>query len=102
MAKYIRRASMGCCALIIGCIGPVPTPTDRESRAKDPSHNWSCEFPKEAEQTKVDDVRVRLEIEIGPNGRAISATAVDDPGNGFARAARDCAMIQHYVVSLDD
>jgi TonB family protein len=82
-----------------GCIGPVPTPT---FGAPPRPHEWSCEFPKEADEAGVDNARVRIRVHVAANGRATGATIVgDDPGHGFGAAALECAGRQHYVAALD-
>ncbi len=74
---------------------------DRSRPALPVVKSWSCAFPKEADLANVDFARVRIVVTVGIDGRARSVNALSDPGNGFLRAARVCAMGQRYVVALD-
>lgn len=63
--------------------------------------SWSCPFPPEADQDQVDYAAVTLVVTVGTNGRARSVSVLSDPGHGFGRMARQCAMGRSYVVGLD-
>jgi periplasmic protein TonB len=62
---------------------------------------WSCPFPPEADSAQIDEAYVTLQVDVGPDGAAAAARVLADPGNGFGREARRCAMIKHYAVALD-
>jgi protein TonB len=62
---------------------------------------WSCPFPPEADADKVDIAVVRLWITVRADGTPSDAAIVDDPGHGFGRAARECAMARRYRPALD-
>ena len=82
---------------------PPPPPTVDRSRApKVLSDNWRwCPFPAEADMAQVDEARVTMEVVLRPDGTPISARALSDPGNGFARTAQQCAMRAKYQTALD-
>jgi periplasmic protein TonB len=81
---------------------PARAPSVDRTRAAQPvSKSWSCPFPKEADAASVDFARARIVVTVGVDGRATSASVVADPGNGFARSAKACALGQRYVVALD-
>ncbi len=78
------------------------TPAKDLSRAPRPSsNNWSCPFPPEADQDQVDYAAVSLVVTVGTDGRARSVSVLSDPGHGFGRMARQCAMSRSYSVGLD-
>ena len=83
---------------------PPPTPTGPDlSRAAVPSGggNWSCPFPPEADAEQVDDGRVTLVVTVRPDGTPASVNVVSDPGHGFGRAARMCALTRRFSPTLD-
>jgi protein TonB len=62
---------------------------------------WSCPFPPEADTAQVDDAFVTLQVDVGPNGGPTNVRVLADPGNGFGREARRCAMNRRYTTALD-
>jgi hypothetical protein len=60
--------------------------------------NWDCEYP--GPPTK--DAVVRLIATVRPDGTAESVDVLDDPGNGFADVAVQCAMRQPFSPALDE
>ncbi len=66
------------------------------------SKNWNdCPFPPEADVDNVDQALVSVQINIGPDGRPTGVKILSDPGHGFGRAARACAMQKVYQNALD-
>lgn len=65
------------------------------------SSDWDCPFPPEADSTQVDFAKVMIKVLVGTDGSAQKVTIVQDPGNGFAREARACALRKKYLTSLD-
>jgi protein TonB len=63
--------------------------------------DWSCPFPAEAEEDGVDHALVGLEVEIAPSGAVLAVTIQSDPGSGFGREARSCALKKHWLPGLD-
>ncbi len=65
------------------------------------SGEWRCPFPPEADADQVDDASAIIEVIVGDSGKAQRATILQDPGHGFGREARACAMREAYVPALD-
>lgn len=63
--------------------------------------SWDCPFPPEADDEGIDHAVVTLQVEVGPDGRATAAEAKKDPGSGFGREARRCALRQRWSPGLD-
>jgi protein TonB len=63
--------------------------------------NWNCPFPSEADAEGVNSAKVQVVVTVAPDGRARSATVVKDPGFGFGKAARTCAMRMAYSSALN-
>jgi len=64
--------------------------------------NWSsCPFPPEANTDQVDHAVVTLIVTVRPDGTPRSVQVVSDPGHGFGRAARMCALSKRYATALD-
>jgi TonB family protein len=84
----------------IGCIEPAPV---RAVGTGARPQNWGCEFPKEAEDAGIDQARIRIRVQVDPNGRATGATLVEgDAGHGFGLAALECAARQRYFPALNE
>ena len=68
----------------------------------DGSTDWDdCPFPSEAEAAQVDKAYVTMRVEVSAEGRAKKVIIVKDPGLGFAREARACAMRKRYTPAKD-
>ena len=65
------------------------------------SLNWSCPFPPEADAAQQNYARVTLVVTVGTDGRAKSVSVISDPGFGFGRAAKRCALRKNYSVGKD-
>jgi protein TonB len=76
-----------------------PPPPDLSRPARPTALAWNCGFPPEAQD--VDHARVVITVTVGPDGSPESARVDSDPGNGFGRVARNCAMAKHYQPGLD-
>ena len=64
--------------------------------------DWNqCPFPAEADTAQIDDAFVTLQIDIRPDGRPSDVRVLSDPGNGFGREARKCALPKVYVAARD-
>jgi protein TonB len=63
--------------------------------------NWDCPFPAEAEEDGVDRAVVGLEVEIAATGAVLSVAVQSDPGSGFGREARACALKKRWLPALD-
>jgi periplasmic protein TonB len=62
---------------------------------------WSCPWPAEADARQVDQETVVLRVAVGADGRADRVEVVDDPGFGFGRAARQCALGTRFEPARD-
>jgi protein TonB len=62
---------------------------------------WDCPFPAEADDFGVDHAVVGLRVEVSADGRVTAANATSDPGHGFAREARRCALSKRWAPGLD-
>jgi protein TonB len=81
---------------------PAPPGPDRSHPAVlGGGKEWNCPFPAEADAAQVDEARVQLEVEIRGDGVAGAANVLKDPGYGFGRAARQCALRQRHTPALD-
>ena len=65
------------------------------------SSDWDCPFPPEADSLQEDLAYVSIRVMVGADGRAQKVTIVKDPGHGFAREARTCAMQKKFLTALD-
>jgi protein TonB len=63
--------------------------------------DWSCPFPAEAEEEGLDHAVVGLEVEVSPSGALLAVSVQQDPGSGFGREARACALKKHWLPGLD-
>lgn len=83
---------------------PPAPPAKDLSRAPAPlgaAGGWDCGFPPEADAEQIDFARVQIAVTVGPDGRAKSVSVLSDPGHGFGRHARQCAMRKSYSPGLD-
>jgi protein TonB len=62
---------------------------------------WSCPFPAEADDAGLDHATVALRVEVGADGSVVSARSTSDPGYGFAREAKRCALSKRWAAGLD-
>jgi len=81
---------------------PPPAPAIDRSRAAalSGSNEWSCPWPDEAEADGIDIAVVVVTITVDASGHATRVDVVD-PGHGFGRETRRCAMQRTYVPALD-
>ena len=63
--------------------------------------DWDCPFPAEADADQVDFQRVTIVVTVRPDGTPQNVRVIGDPGHGFGRAAKQCAMRRHYEPALD-
>jgi periplasmic protein TonB len=74
------------------------------SRAAQPANRaWSCShlFPPEADADDVNVATVTIVVTVRPDGTPQSVKVLSDPGHGFGRAARTCALSQRYNAAFD-
>lgn len=63
--------------------------------------NWNCPFPPEADADQIDSAVVTVSVTVRPDGSPLSVKVVSDPGHGFGRAARICALGRKYQPAFD-
>lgn len=82
--------------------GPAPGSPDRSRRARLAGDaTWACDFPREADAAQIDHAVVTLRIAVDIQGAVNSVTIVTDPGSGFGREARTCAMLKRFEPALN-
>ena len=84
--------------------GPAPASPgpDRSRPARPAETTWaSCAFPPEADAEQIDFQLVTIMVTVRPDGTPQSVKVVNDPGRGFGRAARQCAMSKKFLPALD-
>jgi protein TonB len=62
---------------------------------------WKCPFPPEANAEHINHAEVRVQAEVSETGAATAIIVLVDPGSGFGREARACAMRHTYQPALD-
>lgn len=85
---------------------PAPPPPPKVDRSRAAgllgSTDWSdCPFPGEADAEQIDQAYVTIQVKVKPDGTADSVQILQDPGHGFGREARKCAMRKRYTTALD-
>jgi protein TonB len=60
-----------------------------------------CPFPAEADAEQVDEAAVGIEVKVSTDGRAETVSVTRDPGHGFGREARKCALREKYAPALN-
>ncbi len=86
-----------------GTAAAPPPPAVDKSRAAGlrGSSEWKCPWPSEADAEQIDEAYVTVQVTVGPEGRAKTVAVTSDPGHGFGREARLCAMRETYTTALD-
>lgn len=64
-------------------------------------NQWDCPFPEEADEEGLEDGVVTLRVEVGADGSVLEVQVKDDPGYGFGREAKRCAMRKRWAAGLD-
>jgi protein TonB len=65
-------------------------------------NTWGdCPFPPEADADQIDFQKVLVVVTVRADGTPQAVKVVSDPGHGFGRAARDCAMRHRFTPALD-
>lgn len=93
---------------VVGGTGtaPAPPPPPKVDRSRKAgllgSVDWSdCPFPAEADAEQIDQAFVLIQVKVRADGTPDAVTVVQDPGHGFGREARKCAMRKRYTTALD-
>jgi len=81
------------------------TGTAQPDRSRAPQlasgNRWDCALPEEALDEGVEHAVVGLMVEVAPDGRLVAVEVKSDPGYGFAREARACALKKKWIPGLD-
>lgn len=79
-----------------------PGPDRSRTAGLSGSTDWAdCPFPPEADAEQIDQAFVMLQVTVKPDGKPAAVAVVADPGHGFGREARACAMRKTYNMALD-
>lgn len=62
---------------------------------------WDCPFPSEADLEDIHSAVVSLRVRVGKTGAVESVDVTRDPGFGFGREARRCALRKKWQPGLD-
>jgi protein TonB len=82
---------------------PTPPPPPDRSRPATilGGEQWSCPFPAEADEDRIDHAIVTIRVDVNAAGSVMTVTTVSDPGHGFAREAKRCATDKNWSAALD-
>ncbi len=80
---------------------PKPAGPDRSRTASAGGGEWSCPFPAEADTAQMDEAYVTLQVDVKADGSPGAIRVISDPGYGFGREARRCAMNKRFSTALD-
>lgn len=80
---------------------PTPKGPDRSRPVSLDEDNWSCAWPKAADEEQIDEQAVILKVSVDAKGKVSSAHIVSDPGHGFGAAAIACALKTRFTPALD-
>src|SRR4029077_2721697 len=76
---------------------PIPLGPDRSSPARLGGNvTWECPWAQGADPA-MHHLQVRAQADVRADGSATAITILDDPGYGFGREARLCALKHTYV-----
>lgn len=62
---------------------------------------WDCPWPDEGDMVDQDEPTVTLRVQVSRNGSVQRVTVMDDPGFGFGREARRCALRKRWSPARD-
>ena len=79
----------------------VSTAPSRARSVQLEEEDWSCPWPPEADDERIDEQTAVVQVVVDADGRAESAVVLADPGFGFGHAAVECARRARYTPALD-
>jgi protein TonB len=79
----------------------VKVDRSRAARIMNIANLERCPFPAEADAEQVDEAVVGIDVKVSVDGRAESVAITSDPGHGFGREARKCALREKYEPALN-
>jgi protein TonB len=85
----------------VGGTGKNPLADATRAPALASGLHWDCPFPVEADDAGIDSAVVGLRVEVAADGKVREAKALADPGHGFAREARRCALSKRWAPGLN-
>ena len=80
---------------------PPPGPDLSKAPSLVGSTSWDCPFPPEADAEQIDQAVASVIVTVRPDGTVQSVKVAEDPGYGFGRAARICALSRRFSPALD-
>lgn len=92
---------------VVGGTGTAAAPPavkvdrSRAARIVNLSNLERCPFPAEADAEQVDEAIVGIDVKVSVDGRAENVAITSDPGHGFGREARKCALREKYDPALN-
>lgn len=92
---------------VVGGTGTAPAPPapkvdrSRQAKIKNLANLERCPFPGEADAEQIDEAAVTIEVKVTADGRAESVSVLQDPGHGFGREAKRCALREKYDPALN-
>ncbi len=87
---------------VVGGTGTGAAVDKSRAAARSGSGSWDdCPFPPEADSEQIDQAYVTLQVTVAPSGDPASVAILNDPGHGFGREAKKCAMRKKYTSALD-
>lgn len=91
-----------------GPVSPAPTAPKPAARAVDHSRSialadpdWTCPWPREADDTDIDEQVAVVKVEVDADGRCRRVSVVRDPGHGFGAQAARCAQEATFLPARD-
>ncbi|HKP58971.1 MAG TPA: energy transducer TonB [Polyangiales bacterium] len=80
--------------------GTAAIDRSREPQLADGTH-WACPFPDEADDGGLDTAVVGLKVRVAADGTLEGVEISQDPGHGFGREARRCALRKRWQAGRD-
>jgi len=85
---------------------PAPVVVRKDDKSRPPgllgSVDWNdCPFPGEADTEQIDQAFVMIQVKVKADGSPERVEVLQDPGHGFGREARKCAMRKRYAEAHD-
>jgi periplasmic protein TonB len=86
---------------VVGGTGKNPAADASRAPTLASGLHWDCPFPVEADDAGIDAAVVGLRVQVAADGKVEEAKALTDPGHGFGREARRCALSKRWAPGLD-
>jgi protein TonB len=100
-----RQAVRDTGARATGVVGGTGTDERAVDRSRMPAlaggAQWNCPFPREAEFDGIDSAVVTLSVRVSDAGSVEDVSVKQDPGSGFGREAKRCALSKRWAPGLD-